>query len=50
MYQISEHNSLHDLMYCLVPHKIVLSESIQVFRSLKKTGQLALVSGLEKVT
>lgn len=26
-----------------------ISESIQVFKSLKKTGQLALVSGLEKV-
>ena len=28
---------------------IILLESIQVFRSLKKIGQLALVSGLEKV-
>ncbi|XP_020613799.1 neurofibromin-like [Orbicella faveolata] len=28
--------------------KILLQESIQVFRSLKKIGQLALVSGLEK--
>lgn len=36
------------IMYIVKVTSFIL-ESIQVFKSLKKTGQLALVSGLEKV-